>query len=394
MDAANNGTRASTLNNETLKAVYGAAQVPEIWNEAIDLCAVETLACGGAFVTHHNTDSPTYHINAIGQAIREKAQQSPELINEYISKIAPLEKLAHLYISQSPSRRIWRRDDAWPEHAHVEANKHADWFRDHLDVGEMLMVSLNDNPRIFEAFVMHFPYGQSLSEIAIEKFKELLPHLAKASEMSVVYNTLLQRYSAILTVLNKVGIGIIVLDKNNNILVKNTEAERMLVADYGIKVSSTDKVVCTQPRNQAQLQAAIFTAQIQHKSTRAERILTLRANASSDPLIVEIAPLRDAMDELDFGHEGVIIQMIDASSKTHCSIDAFSSAYRLTVAESSVITHLLDGLSNREIAEERGTKMETVKSQIKHIMQKTNANSRIELVRRILKTIPPIEKTE
>jgi len=319
-------------------------------------------------------------------------QQNPGLLNEYFSEIAPLELLVHSHISQISSRRIWRHDEAWPQHARAEANKHANWFRYHLNVGEMLMASLNDNPRIFEAFVLHFPQGQSLSSVAIEKFNELLPHLAKASEMSVVYNTLLRRYSAILTVLNKVGIGIIVLDKNNNVLIKNTEAERMLVADYGIKISSTDKLVCTQQTNHAQLQSAIFSAQIQHNSTQAERILTLRSNASSDPLIIEISPLRDAMDELDFGHEGVIIQMIDVGSKTHCSIDAFSAAYKLTVAESSVIMYVLDGLSNREIAEERGTKMETVKTQIKHIMQKTNINSRIELVRRILKTIPPIEK--
>lgn len=384
------GAFTPSIQTDTLTSIYGAAQSTELWNEVIDRCAVEAGAVGGAFLTHENAPSPSYFINAIGEAIRIKAQQHPALLEEYFSDIAPLEILAQTHMQQAPARKIWVQAESWPETAFIEAKKHADWFRNHLNVGHMLAANLNDNPRIHETFVLHYQRDQNISPDAHAAFALLLPHLAKSAEMSVVYNALQQRYAAMLTVLNKVGVGMCVLDKNNNVLVKNTEAERMLAAGHGIQLAD-NHLTCSNSDNQAQFSNAISAAQLHLKSTRAESLMAIRSSAVDDPLLIEISPLRDVLDELDFGYDGVLVQMVDTGSRSHCSVDAFANAYKLTEAEKSVTQYLIDGFSNNQIAEERGTKSETVKTQVAHIMQKSKSQSRVELVRRVLKTLPPID---
>ena len=391
MDYLSKNTAASTLRIDTLTSIYGAALSSDIWNEVIDRCARETAASGGAFVTYEAAETPAYFINAIGEMIRTRSQADPQLLEEYFAEIAPIESIAQEYMRKSPPGKIWYQHESWPSDAAMEAQKHAQWFKNNLNIGTMLAANLNDNPRIHETFVLHFQPDDKLPANAVTAFSELLPHLAKAAEMSVVYNKLQQRYSAILTVLNKVGIGMCVLDNMGNVLVKNIEAERMLDAGHGIQLSNKNQLICRSPEDQISLSSAIAAANVNREDTRAESLMAIRRNPTTDPLLVEISPLRDALDELNFGYDGALVQLVDTGSRAQCSIAAFSLAYRLTQAEQSVTGYLVDGLSNSEIADERGTTIETVKTQISHIMQKAKSRSRVELVRRVLKTLPPID---
>ncbi len=53
---------------------------------------------------------------------------------------------------------------------------------------------------------------------------------------------------------------------------------------------------------------------------------------------------------------------------------------RLTPAESEVVTLLLGGRSNREIADARGTTPRTIANQVASIFRKLGVHSRLELV--------------
>lgn len=173
-------------------------------------------------------------------------------------------------------------------------------------------------------------------------------------------------------------------------IVSNDEALRMFDADHGLTLDSRSHFRCKDENSQMDLIKAISNAQIHANKTRAENLLAIRSSATADPLLVEVSPLRDTLDELNYGLDGVLVQLIDTRSRSYCSVDSFATAYNISEAEKTVTALLLDGLTNREIAEERGTGIETVKSQITSIMQKADATSRVELVRRALKTQPPV----
>ena len=57
----------------------------------------------------------------------------------------------------------------------------------------------------------------------------------------------------------------------------------------------------------------------------------------------------------------------------------------LTPAERDVLTKLLDGLRNLEIAEQLELSDKTVKNHISHILKKTGTTSRLELTIKVFK---------
>lgn len=68
--------------------------------------------------------------------------------------------------------------------------------------------------------------------------------------------------------------------------------------------------------------------------------------------------------------------------------------FRLTVRETTVVGHLLKGWTNKEIANEMGEALQTVKEHFKHILEKTRTTTCTGIVRQIvhcgLQHEPPI----
>jgi DNA-binding NarL/FixJ family response regulator len=54
--------------------------------------------------------------------------------------------------------------------------------------------------------------------------------------------------------------------------------------------------------------------------------------------------------------------------------------FLLTPKEKSVVEFLLKGLTNKEIAEATGVKVQTAKEHIKHIMEKTKTTTRTGII--------------
>lgn len=162
------------------------------------------------------------------------------------------------------------------------------------------------------------------------------------------------------------------------------------------KKITAGQLTCHNDDNANQLRSMILAASlVQEKSIpRAESVLTARRYSSDEPLLIEVSPLRDHNDELHTGHDTVLLQMVDTECSKHCDTSAFSIAYQLSAAESAIVPLLLNGLTNSEIADERGTSLNTIKSQITTLMRKARVDSRVQLVRRILKTEPPVQHNQ
>jgi len=119
--------------------------------------------------------------------------------------------------------------------------------------------------------------------------------------------------------------------------------------------------------------------------------MVVRENSSDDhPVVIDISPLSDHLQEIDPNATMALVRLVDIDSRKFCSTVAFAKAYALTKSEEQVCTLLLDGLTNAEIAESRGTSVETTKSHVRAILAKSNTESRLLLIRKILQTDPPV----
>ena len=91
--------------------------------------------------------------------------------------------------------------------------------------------------------------------------------------------------------------------------------------------------------------------------------------------------------ELDAAHAF----LIDPEDQQTYSTEGIEALGLLTPAETSVCSMLVGGRGTREIAEQRDVSLETVRSQIKDVLQKLACSDRLDLPRMALSTHPPVQ---
>ncbi|WP_095590872.1 LuxR C-terminal-related transcriptional regulator [Actibacterium ureilyticum] len=120
-------------------------------------------------------------------------------------------------------------------------------------------------------------------------------------------------------------------------------------------------------------------------------VLRVRSSARGHFVVLRLQPVQLA---------GQGTYILAASSEVRCP-DGFpellNSAFGLTPAEAGVVQALVECCSIKEIAEQRGRSVDTVRAQIKSIQSKTETHSQVELVRLALSMMdmsllsPPVD---
>lgn len=86
------------------------------------------------------------------------------------------------------------------------------------------------------------------------------------------------------------------------------------------------------------------------------------------------------------------IALITLSRSRICqvlSVEGYARCHKLTAAETRVLQALCDGAQPREIAEEHGVRLSTVRAQIRMLLSKSGTRSLAELLR-VMATLPPV----
>jgi len=84
----------------------------------------------------------------------------------------------------------------------------------------------------------------------------------------------------------------------------------------------------------------------------------------------------------------VCVYFLDESISDRFNLNALRQVYRLTRRETDVLRHLLDGLSNLEIAEELGVIEQTVKDYLSNVYAKLGVRDRFGLLRQLIASQP------
>jgi DNA-binding CsgD family transcriptional regulator len=119
--------------------------------------------------------------------------------------------------------------------------------------------------------------------------------------------------------------------------------------------------------------------------------MAVKRPSGDAPLLVDVAPLKDSKAQLDSPWEGSLITIIDPDRVPYLRVDRFVALYDLTPAEADVFGHIVHGRSVNEIAEMRSTSPVTAKNQVAAILGKTGVNRRSELIRLVIRVLPPVE---
>lgn len=379
--------------SDTLVSIYDASLHPDSWDYCLDHCA-EYIGAKSSTIQSIDASGSTYAYNITRSSsfIREI---DASVIQHYAQVLMQYENVAWQFLSSHPKHTLVVDNEIWRDgDEKLSVREDYAYLLKHLGTLRRLAIKLHDNAQWIDAVA--FQFDSSRSEIPKDCKKQLfdlLPHLSKSTEIGHYFHELRSRYNAVLTALDHVCVGLIVMDDSCNLIVHNKEADRIFRMQDGISLTSARRIQCASPEHTAIIYESVRNCILAAKGTGGseESVLTLLKRSSNERYIVEVSPLSDSADELGQKLRGALITIIDVENIKSINIEKLSLSYQLTKAESSVCELMIDGLSNVEISETRGVSPETIKSQVNSIYRKTNSNKRSQLIRLALQVSPPID---
>jgi len=211
----------------------------------------------------------------------------------------------------------------------------------------------------------------------------LLPHWAKSLELYRTFNQLRLRFETVLAGLDRLQLGVCVLTPHGEVILKNEEARRIIDEARGLEISRAGKMILSSEIHQNAFDQAVGSAccVVSGQGMSKSSVLAVPRAGGASPCLVEVIPLRDDTGGLQTLCRGIIVLLVDPDKTDSISTKGMELLYGLTQAESEVCALVANGLTTPQISDSRKTSVETAKSQVKSVMEKTNTKSRVQLVR-------------
>lgn len=235
---------------------------------------------------------------------------------------------------------------------------------------------------------------EPLSRSELEQRNIFLPHFAKIVEINRSFSLLKSRYNAVLEVLDHLQTGVFILSPEGEVILRNSEAERMLDQKDGLQVDIKNRLKTKNTTGELTEAIKTLSSTAAGNGVESERIIIVPRHSGKDSYIATVSPIRDPNAALDRFFHGVFVYVVDPTHTSIVSTKGMSELYGLSSAEDKICNALCQGFDAREIAEQRGVSYETVRSQIKKLMKKTDVKSRGALIRLALSINIPIRDTQ
>jgi len=224
------------------------------------------------------------------------------------------------------------------------------------------------------------------------RFQLVLPHLSRA--LGVMFR--LQKadllVAASLAALDQINSGILLVSENGEVIFANQVARRILEDEDGLylkrRVGSRHwRLLANDNQTQATIDAAIrsVTRLDVVDITHFSHSVAIRRPSGRIPFGLQFSALHA---DNEFGSEtdtarGIVF-LTDATTPISVNSDSLVRFLDLTPSEARLATAMLEGISLQEAASRFGVSLNTVKTQLQQIYQKTEVDSRAKLVKLLI----------
>lgn len=227
----------------------------------------------------------------------------------------------------------------------------------------------------------------NLAEESLEFLRQLTPHFISAA---YIYQEacLLKRHNfSLVESLKRTNQAIFLLDAQLRLVFSTPEALRLLEASSALRVGRNGQLEVMEAKQQLLLnellQELLQAEDVQHLLPRQLAIASGNAGCLQHPFKISAIALCDNASLLDSAIR--IAVFVDNPGRARLvSQDYLQQAFAFTRTETQIAQLLLNGMSLAQIAASRHTSLETVRWQIKSLLQKTNTKSQAEIIRLLM----------
>lgn len=376
--------------NRLIPLLYEAAIAPELWSERLDWLASK-LGTRNAVIMHIEKIRPeiteySFHANSW---IPQSA------LDEYIS-LGLNQNDGSAYYHEQKLYDFTVGDDVRHQNGDHSPSRFYPWLEKTTGCTQAAGMCVSKDAAGYDILAVHYrddsPFVPSE---ASDKLRFLGPHLTKVLEMNRPVHLLRHRYGAFLDVLDRLRIGVAILNAKGEIVIINEEFTRILDSRDALIVGPGQKLTANDDQDARRLSQAVYKLSQQAIIEKASENLRLNSRVNeSSAYLLDLAPLREKQGTFGGQFSGVLATVVDPFWYTDINTDLLNRHFALTRTETDVFDAVLRGLSNSEIAEHLGKGPETVKSQLASVYRKTGAKDRLELVRLAVQMIIPLKEDQ
>lgn len=173
-------------------------------------------------------------------------------------------------------------------------------------------------------------------------------------------------------ILDHLGLPVLLVDSDASVRYANAAAKALIDGDGLIK--AVNDILSTHHANDGQrLKSAIADT----CANGAGRVVILGSEGTGQPLVVLVLPFHEE-GQTERGRALVLVR--SGKGMSEILTNSLRQLFRLSPAEASITVALGTGMDLNELAQQRGVKLNTLRSQVASIMAKTGTRRQAQLV--------------
>ena len=347
------------MDSELIDRIYECSVVPELWPSVLDDLATLTEARGGLL------------FSARKQLCWTASGSIRNVFEDYVNDgwFMRCPRRPCLMSQTQPS--FFVEHDLWSEDQIDHDPIYRDFFRPRglgwsagtglqVPTGDTIVVSVE---RTFERGPFEAEYVSTLNT--------LRPHLARSALVSARLG--LQRARGAAEALSELRLPAFLLRETGAVIEANAWTEALAEQ---VKFGVGNRLILTDRNAQAMVAAAL--GEINASAGASPCTFPLRDELGKAVMVLHLIPLRRSANDI-FGQSFALLMATPVSSARTPSVDIMRSLFDLTPAEARVARRLATGATLDDVAEANGVSLNTVRNQLRRVLEKTGCARQAEL---------------
>jgi DNA-binding CsgD family transcriptional regulator len=234
--------------------------------------------------------------------------------------------------------------------------------------------------------------GRPFTAEDLELGNLLAPHLVRAFEIHRRFGEICNERGALAEVIDRLPVGVILLDALRRPVVVNRFAERIVARCDGFSLGDAGPRATDARENRVlrhHLSQAIAIGASLGRGP--SRVMSVSRPSGWRAYPVIIAPLLGPSTGYTGGDAVAAVFIGDPEASQITTVEFFQTLYALTPAEAELVALLARGRTLEEAAVERGVTLNTVRSQLKQVFAKTDTHRQGDLMRLALTGVAGIQ---
>jgi len=354
--------------------IYEAAENPVAWADVLRLVGNAFRSTVNGFVLN-NKNSPGGEVSA---------SDSPDvrLVEEYNSYYCSKNVLLQRMSAMMMPGRLLNSSDVMHDSDLLATEYHEDFLK-RWDIFYFLGgVITSDATSNAVLSLARSRKSGAFTSSELDMLTHLIPHFQRAARLSGAFARLRQARDE---VLDRLPMGIIVLDEECKVEFLNRAAEAILEKKDGLRWSS-EGVSAADPTQASRLAAMIKGAKLtaSGKGIAGGGNLSITRSSVGRPLSVLVAPMMPSTASPLSRSPRVAVFITDPEATQVTNVERLMALFNLTPAESRMAGELLQGKSIDEASIALGITRQTARVHLKRIFGKTYTRRQSDLMRLLL----------